>query len=330
MSRILRRPMFRGGSTNNGGIMSYAQPRKGYQLAGYVNEDNTVDESKTNSSLDGTDYLGNSLKLSDFNINAPQMKKESENIQQKNKTYRALGQDVEEGSIGDVMLKEYLGNRSDPMGKFLINFGLNYMSARPRGGKFGALATAADAAKKPTEQLYADQDTDRLLKLKLMGALSKSESTGAFEKRVKAEFKYDQELPEGERRFKSLSDAARYVSRIDSEKKQETVEERIGKREQSIAGKSITSDPLITRNQAEILERDKYKLGKDIEKLANKATFDVTDNLKQKPNSTDFTYPKASTGLLETFKTGRIYVDADTRIAFEYMGNNIFRPVKKL
>ena len=327
MSRILRRPMFRGGSTNDGGIMSYAQPRKGYQLAGSVNED----ESETSSSLDGTDYLGNSLKLSDFNINAPQMKKESSNIQQKNKTYRALGQDVEEGSIGDVMLKEYLGNRPDPMGKFLINFGLNYMSARPRGGRFGALATAADAAKKPTEQLYADIDTDRLLKLKLMGALSKSESTGAFEKRVKAEFKYDQELPEGERRFKSLSDAARYVSRIDSEKKQETVEERIGKREQSIASKSISaSDPLITRNQAEILERDKYKLGKDIEKLANKSTFDITDNLKQKPNSTDFTYPKASTGLLDSFKTGRIYVDADTRIAFEYMGNNIFRPVKKL
>jgi hypothetical protein len=327
MSRILRRPMFRGGLTNNGGIMSYAQPRKGYQLAGSVNED----ESETSSSLDGTDYLGNSLKLSDFNINAPQMKKESENIQQKNKTYRALGQDVEEGSIGDVMLKEYLGNRPDPMGKFLINFGLNYMSARPRGGKFGAFATAADAAKKPTEQLYADIDTDRLLKLKLMGALSKSDSAGAFEKRVKAEFKYDQDLPEGERRFKSLSDAARYVSRIDSEKKQETVEERIGKREQSIASKSISSsDPLITRNQAEILERDKYKLGKDIEKLANKSTFDITDNLKQKPNSTDFTYPKASTGLLDSFKTGRIYVDADTRIAFEYMGNNIFRPVKKL
>jgi len=204
------------------------------------------------------------------------------------------------------------------------------MSARPRGGKFGAFATAADAAKKPTEQLYADQDTDRLLKLKLMGALSKSESTGAFEKRVKAEFKYDQELPEGERRFKTISDAARYVSRIDSEKKQETVEEKIGKREQSIASKSISSDPLITRNQAEILERDKYKLGKDIEKLANRSTFDITDNLKQKPNSTDFTYPKASTGVLETFKTGRIYVDADTRMAFEYMGNNIFRPVKKL
>jgi hypothetical protein len=308
--------------------MSYAQPRKGYEKAGPVMDGFENEEEIGQNETTTTSPM--SYQRSDF-IDGPQMRKESSNIQQKNKTYRALGQDVEEGSIGDVMLKEYLGNRPDPMGKFLINFGLNYMSARPRGGKFGALTTAADAAKKPTEQLYADIDTDRLLKLKLMGALSKSESTGAFEKRVKAEFKYDQELPEGERRFKSLSDAARYVSRIDSEKKQETVEERIGKREQSIASKSISSsDPLITRNQAEILERDKYKLGKDIEKLANKATFDVTDNLKQKPNSTDFTYPKASTGILDTFKTGRIYVDADTRIAFEYMGNNIFRPVKKL
>ena len=328
MSRILRRPMFRGGSTNNGGIMSYAQPRKGYEKAGPVMDGFENEEEIGQNQTTTTSPM--SYQRSDF-IDGPQMRKEASNIQQQNKTYKAFGQNVEEGSIGDVMLKEYLGNRSDPMGKFLINFGLNYMSAKPRGGKFGALATAADAAKKPTEQLYADQDTDRLLKLKLMGALSKSESTGAFEKRVKAEFKYDQELPEGERRFKSLSDAARYVSRIDSEKKQETVEERIGKREQSIASKSISaSDPLITRNQAEILERDKYKLGKDIEKLANKSTFDITDNLKQKPNSTDFTYPKASTGLLDSFKTGRIYVDADTRIAFEYMGNNIFRPVKKL
>ena len=233
-------------------------------------------------------------------------------------------------STADILMEEYLGNRSDPMGKFLINFGLNYMSARPRGGKFGALATAADAAKKPTEQLYADQDTDRLLKLKLMSALGKSEGTGAFERRVKAEFKYDQELPEGERRFKTISDAARYVSKIDSEKKQETVEERINKREQSIASKSVSADAGIIQNQAQILERDKYKLGKDTEKLANIGTFDITNNLVQKPNSIDFTYPKASTGLLNTFKTGRIYVDADTRMSFEYMGNNIFRPVKKL
>ena len=339
MSRILRRPMFRGGSTSNEGIMSV--PRKGYEKAGGVQDFDVSNYYPSSSSVDGglfgnnedayNEYVATSNKDESLSINPKFVKSEAADIKQKNKTYKALGQEIEEGSYGDVLLKEYLGNRSDPMGKFLINFGLNYMSARPRGGKFGALTTAADAAKKPTEQLYADQDTDRLLKLKLMSALSKSESTGAFEKRVKAEFKYDQELPEGERRFKSLSDAARYVSRIDSEKKQETVDERIGKREQSIASKSISaSDPLIIRNQAEILERDKYKLGKDIEKLANRSTFDITDNLKQKPNSTDFTYPKASTGLLDSFKTGRIYVDADTRMSFEYMGNNIFRPVKKL
>ena len=37
MSRILRRPMFRGGSTSNEGIMSV--PRKGYEGAGFVNEE---------------------------------------------------------------------------------------------------------------------------------------------------------------------------------------------------------------------------------------------------------------------------------------------------
>jgi hypothetical protein len=36
MSRILRRPMFRGGSTSNEGIMSV--PRKGYQRAGGVQD----------------------------------------------------------------------------------------------------------------------------------------------------------------------------------------------------------------------------------------------------------------------------------------------------
>ena len=37
MSRILRRPMFRGGSTSNEGIMSV--PRKGYEKAGSVDSE---------------------------------------------------------------------------------------------------------------------------------------------------------------------------------------------------------------------------------------------------------------------------------------------------
>ena len=333
MSRILRRPMFRGGSTSNEGIMSV--PRKGYQRAGGVQDFDASDYYPSSSSVDGglfgtsdeNEYTPAGITISDSGIDLNKIDNmANKTIQNKQTTDQRL----KNISTADILMEEYLGNRSDPMGKFLINFGLNYMSARPRGGKFGALATAAEAAKKPTEQLYADQDTDRLLKLKLMSALGKSEGTGAFERRVKAEFKYDQELPEGQRRFKTISDAARYVSRLDSEKKQETVEERINKREQSIASKSVSADAGIIQNQAQILERDKYKLGKDTEKLANIGTFDITNNLVQKPNSIDFTYPKASTGLLNTFKTGRIYVDADTRMSFEYMGNNIFRPIKKL
>jgi hypothetical protein len=333
MSRILRRPMFRGGSTSNEGIMSV--PRKGYQRAGGVQDFDVSDYYPSSSSVDGglfgsseeNEYTPAGITISDSGIDLNKIDNmANKTIQNKQTTDQRL----KNLSASDILMAEYLGDRPDPMGKFLINFGLNYMSARPRGGKFGALATAADAAKKPTEQLYADQDTDRLLKLKLMSALGKSEGTGAFEKRVKAEFKYDQELPEGQRRFKTISDAARYVSRLDSEKKQETVEERINKREQSIASKSVSADAGIIQNQAQILERDKYKLGKDTEKLANIGTFDITNNLVQKPNSIYFTYPNASEGLLKTFKTGRIYVDADTRMSFEYMGKNIFRPVIKL
>ena len=174
MSRILRRPMFRGGSTNNGGIMSYAQPRKGYEKAGPVMDGFENEEEIGQNQTTTTSPM--SYQRSDF-IDGPQMRKESSNIQQQNKTYKAFGQNVEEGSIGDVMLKEYLGNRPDPMGKFLINFGLNYMSARPRGGKFGAITTAAEAAKKPTEQLFADQDTDTAMEIKLLSAFGKEKDT---------------------------------------------------------------------------------------------------------------------------------------------------------
>lgn len=321
MSRILRRPMFRGGSANEG-IMSV--PRKGYAD---IDEEGVQPDENTVGSIT---YTPTGLKNSDSGIDLNKYNKEAQQvIQSKGITADKL----KNLSVSDIMMAEYLGNRPDPLGKFLINFGLNYMSARPRGGKFGALTTAADAAKKPTEQLYADIDTDRLLKLKLMTAIGKSESAGAFEKRVKAEFKYDQELPEGERRFKTISDAARYVSRLDAQKKQETVEERIAKTAQNLASKSISTDASslnIIKNQAEIIERDKYKLGKDIEKYANMNTFAITDQLQQKPNSTDFTYPNASPGILKQFKTGRIYVDSDSRMSFEYMGNNIFRPKMKL
>ena len=174
MSRILRRPMFRGGSTSNEGIMSV--PRKGY-----ADIDEEGVQSDDTSLLDSGTITTNpaGITISDSGVDLNKIDTKAEGIKQK---YKAFGKDIEQGSYSDLLMKEYLGNRPDPMGKFLINFGLNYMSARPRGGKFGALATAADAAKKPTEQLYADVDTDRLLKLKLMSAIGKSDSKVALEK----------------------------------------------------------------------------------------------------------------------------------------------------
>jgi len=147
--------MFRGGSTNNGGVMSYAQPRKGYEEAGYVQP-------------------------------GYEEKEEDQIINNTGETYKAFNKiDVKKGSIQDEIYQDYIGRKADPASKFLINFGLNYMSARPRSGKLGLLTTAADAAKKPTEQLYSDIDTERGLRLKVMTALSKGDSKVALEKEAR-------------------------------------------------------------------------------------------------------------------------------------------------
>jgi hypothetical protein len=272
-----------------------------------------------------------SYQRSDF-IDGPQMKKESSNIQQKNKTYRAFEQDVEEGSIGDIMLKEYLGNRPDPMGKFLINFGLNYMSARPRGGKFGAFATAADAAKKPTEQLYADIDTDRMLKLKLMGALSKNDSKGAFEKKIDAVWKSEQSKPEGKRRFNSREEVVDTVLSTEQYTKQESPEVRIEKRTTEILnspGGASTREA--ARNKAEFELYSINKISKtEKEKINfNNPYFIEIGEIVQKPGSTDFKLEGATEGNLKQFKTNRNYVDPNTRSVYTYLGPNTFRFVQK-
>ena len=324
MSRILRRPMFRGGSTSNEGIMSV--PRKGYAEDGFVNEDDIADDENLLNS--GTITRPAGLTISDSGIDLNKIDTKTEGIKKK---YKALGKEIEEGSYSDLLLKEYLGNRSDPMGKFLINFGLNYMSARPRGGKFGALATAADAAKKPTEQLYADQDTDRLLKLKLMSAIGKSETAGSFEKKVNFIWKSELNKPEGQRAFKSKEDVVDYIRKQESERKESSIQDKINEEYKAIRSKAISSGSEIKdMNKAQILQRDRYKLKDEADKLASTNTFAIPDNITKLPNSTDYTIPNAKKPDLDSFKVGRIYVDADTRMSFEYMGNNIFRPKIKL
>ena len=320
MSRILRRPMFRGGSANNGGIMSYAQPRKGYEKAGPVMDGFENEEEIGQNQTTTTSPI--SYQRSDF-IDGPQMKRESSNIQQKNKTYRALGQDVEEGSIGDVMLKEYLGNRPDPMGKFLINFGLNYMSARPRGGKFGAFATAADAAKKPTEQLYADIDTDRLLKLKLMGALSKSESKVALEKEAK--------LLVAEGFYPDMKTALSALMRGRLEQKEESLGSRINKRAEKLETDNKAPSYEVAKSMATFQLDGINKIPKEHSEALDTKYFLPPNSLTKKPNSTDFTLTNAKNleSTIGKLKVGKTYVEPTSKTVYLYADQNTFRPLSK-
>jgi hypothetical protein len=316
--------MFRGGSTSNEGIMSV--PRKGYERAGGVQDFDVSDYYPSSSSVDGglfgsseeNEYTPASKNDESLSIDSKFVKSEVGDVKQKNKTYKALGQDVEEGSYGDVLLKEYLGNRSDPMGKFLINFGLNYMSARPRGGKFGALATAAEAAKKPTEQLYADQDTDRLLKLKLMGALSKSESKVALEKEASLLVK--------EGYYPDMKTALGALMKARLEKKTLTADERIAAREKSFE----LDQPLVKRAKAKLFEFGLPKLGAEEKNVDMNNTFINQGDLVQKQNSTDAQLVKPPQNIEKTFKTGKIYIDLESRNAYKYVGPNTFRFVTSL
>jgi hypothetical protein len=331
MSRILRRPMFRGGSTSNEGIMSV--PRKGYAGAGGVEDFNVSDYYPSNSSTEGglfgnnedtyNEYVAASNKDESLSINPKFIKSEVGDVKQKNKTYKALGQDIEEGSYGDVLLKEYLGNRPDPMGKFLINFGLNYMSARPRGGKFGAITTAADAAKKPTEQLYADIDTDRLLKLKLMGALSKSDSKVALEKEAN--------LLVQEGIYKTKGEALSALVRGRLEKKELSISDKINEQYKDYRKGALTQGgELKDKNKAEIVVRDIEKLGKSKEKVDLDNPWLENIKLQTKPNSTDVEIPGATESVLKRYTTGNIYISPNNRMSYEYLGKNTFRPVTKL
>jgi hypothetical protein len=326
--------MFRGGSTSNEGIMSYAQPRKGY--ADGPDEGGVQDFDLSNypygQDNEGDDYTALASKSEDSQINPELIKNEVNAIKDNKKTYKALGQDIEEGSYGDALLKEYLGNRSDPMGKFLINFGLNYMSARPRGGKFGAFATAADAAKKPTEQLFADQDTDRLLKLKLMGSLSKSDGKGAFEKKVDTIWKSEQNKPEGQRRFNSRQEVVDTVTDFERYSKEESPSVKIEKRTNEILKEpGGAPNRRVAKNKAEFELYSLDRLPKtEQEKINFKGQiFIETGDLIKKPNSEDFMLEKTTENNLKQFKTNRNYVDPSTRTVYTYLGPNTFRFVQK-
>ena len=314
MSRILRRPMFRGGSTSNEGIMSV--PRKEYQGAGVVKpgyEEN-----------DQADY-GEDVQVRDrIDINSlPDMSGK--------KTGIGTGTDKKQLSYSDLLTQEYLGNRPDPMGKFLIQFGLNYMSATPKSGKFGALATAAESAKKPTEQLYADIDTDRLLKLKLMTALGKGETAGSFEKKVNFIWQSEQKKPEGSRTFKTKENVVDYLRKQESETKSQSVEDQVNNEAKKRIENNQAPNFKVAKNMAYFDLFGMEKIPKnEADALANRY-FLPPNALTPKSNSTDFTLTDAKNleSTLGKLKEGQTYVDPFRRQVFLYAGTNTFRPLSK-
>ena len=129
MNRTLRRPMFKmGGSTNEGITSGLDKPKRGL-----------VDEP-------GKYSQPPPMKL-DYNIS--QMFPTEAEMSEARKYYKPYFERPE----------------GEGFNRFLMQTGLNLMSATPRGKGFtGLLSTAADAAKKPTAQLFEDIDREKLQK----------------------------------------------------------------------------------------------------------------------------------------------------------------------
>ena len=148
MNRTLKRPMFKmGGSAGTGITSGLDKPRQQYNEAGFV-KPNIADVSgpvKTSPS-------NNNFNLDLLSLLFPTEKKEDKFVP------------------SEELYKAFEGRNTKPdISQFLINFGLNLASATPRGG---IISTAAEAAKKPAQALFAEQAENRAFdrSLKLAGA----------------------------------------------------------------------------------------------------------------------------------------------------------------
>ena len=325
MSRILRRPMFRGGSTSNEGIMSV--PRKGYQGAGFVNEE----ELGADEALRRTGSITTSPGITGLDSTPTLIPKQPEVPQQTQNTYKMFGKNIEKGSYDDEAVKLYLGKKADASSKFLINFGLKYMSARPRRGKFGLITTASDAAQKPTEELFADIDKERELKLKLMGILGKSEGKGSFEKEVNFRWDMEQKKAPENRRFKTKEEVSDYVGKERSERKEMSLETQVNNEAKKRIENNQAPNFKVAKNMAYFDLFGMEKIPKnEADALANRY-FLPPNALTPKSNSTDFTLTDAKNleSTLGKLKEGQTYVDPFRRQVFLYAGTNTFRPLSK-
>ena len=142
MNRTLKRPMFRmGGSTGTGITSGLDKPRTNYQFGG------------------GAGMAADNIRLSDLPFMKNQNETPSITIDKPQETTSMLP--------SEQLMKAFADRDTKPdLSQFLINFGLNLASATPRGN---ILATAAEAAKAPTDTLFkqigAEKAFDRQLAL---------------------------------------------------------------------------------------------------------------------------------------------------------------------
>jgi len=171
MNRVLRRPMFKmGGSTGTGITSGLDKPRQQYSKG--------TPNPLTQYPTDFFPQLGSQKVIrnpDDPNTLLPQINKTTQttNNQEFNleDIITLLGNKKEEDKFvpSEALQAAFKDRKTKPdLSQFLINFGLNLASATPRGG---ILATAAEAAKKPAQALFAEQAANKAFErdLKLAG-----------------------------------------------------------------------------------------------------------------------------------------------------------------
>ena len=143
MNRVLRRPMFKmGGSAGTGITTGLDKPRQQYSTG--------TPNPLTQYPTDFFPQLG-----------TREIKQDTPSITM----------DDDKLTAGQELLKAFKDRNTRPdLSQFLINFGLNLASATPRGNIF---ATAAEAAKKPTDTLFQEKAAEKAFDKELTLAATK-------------------------------------------------------------------------------------------------------------------------------------------------------------
>ena len=148
MNRILKRPMFRMGGSSGTGITS------GLDRPGYAMGSNPNNPSADRISLPMRTRLSNLGFFQGGGIDASQPNFRMSNLP--SVTQSGMAPSIKTKSTRERLM-DAVGqrDRGRDFSRFLIQGGLNLLSATPRGG---VLATAAEAFKEPTAGLFASED----------------------------------------------------------------------------------------------------------------------------------------------------------------------------